>query len=129
MRIFENTIHKKKVTFSNRSIFQLANKFRNKSNRRLDIDNSHKNIVDIIREAPSPYTDGNPKTESMNMKQPVNSLQRVATDNQLIYNLNYSSSDSMNESDDDENRADDVFVSKEEMKMKGIDGELITAIK
>lgn len=52
MKFFKNKAFQKEMEYSNKSIFQLANRFRRKSKKLLNVLNSKKTIVELINEEP-----------------------------------------------------------------------------
>jgi len=92
------------------------------------VNTDHKNIVELISESQSPFDSSSNKMVWAN-KQQKNVIPGATGDNQLSYNLNYSSSDDMNNSDDSDIREDDLFVPQEEISHKKIEKNLMKAIK
>lgn len=92
------------------------------------MNTDHKNIVELISESQSPFDSSSNKMVWAN-KQQKNVIPGATGDNQLSYNLNYSSSDDMNNSDDSDIREDDLFVPQEEISHKKIEKNLMKAIK
>lgn len=131
MKIFSKSNDKNVVQVSKRSIYKLANKFRDKSQKSFSIktEDLDKNIFDIIKEAPSPIADihsvfslnSKGGDENEISKQPhTQSLRnrcvywfkfyfRGFYDQKLNFNLDDSSSDSLNGSIDIAQLGDDLF--------------------
>lgn len=107
MKIFQKEKNKKVVSHSNRSIFQLANKFRNKSSKNLLANTDGKNIFDVIKEVPSPLADSSKKLPAASNA--LSPGRVIPIESKLTYNLNYSSSDSVGDSDDSFTVDNDLF--------------------
>ena len=113
MKIFINKEKEQRVvSYSNRSIYKLANKFRNKSSKTLSIaaDHSSKNYLDILNNAPSPGIDYSSRIPDVDGKSSLGLAKTNLTDSKFNFNLNDSSSDSSAGSEDQELIADDVFM-------------------
>ena len=108
MKIFSKDNDKAVVQYSNKSIYKLANKFRFKTNKNLNIQTqkSYKNIWDVIKEIPSAVIDSGRAINSANKL--ANSS--IPVDVKFNFNLDESSTESLNMSEEYDPTLDDIFV-------------------
>lgn len=128
MKFLKKKDDNKQALMNHKSIFRMANRFRKNSKKLLQFGDNKKSLVELISEDPNEEDQTSSKMPMQNIKQAMGTP-GARGENQLSYNLDVSSSESMSDSEDEKLHRNDIFIPQEQILSLGIDEEIIKAIK